>query len=124
VRLLDITFQGLPNLIRRPREARWAIVTDTSPASLAGVATIQPDPEVAAAFYGELFGWDYEDGGGFLVARLRGRDVAAVAPLPPGVDPPPPPDWITDIRVESADGKHKAPAAPCWRNPSRDPPAA
>jgi predicted enzyme related to lactoylglutathione lyase len=65
------------------------------------VATIQPDPEAAAAFYGELFGWDYADGGGFLVARLRGRDVAAV--VPPGVDPPPPPDWITDIQVDSAD---------------------
>jgi len=67
------------------------------------VATIQPDPEAAAAFYGELFGWDYADGGGFLIARLRGRDVAAVAPLPPGVDPPPPPDWIADIWIDSAD---------------------
>jgi predicted enzyme related to lactoylglutathione lyase len=67
------------------------------------VATIQPDPEAAAAFYGELFGWDFDDGDGFLVARLEGRDVAAVAPLPPGVDPPPPPDWITDIWVDSAD---------------------
>jgi predicted enzyme related to lactoylglutathione lyase len=67
------------------------------------VATIQPDPEAAAAFYGELFGWDYEDGGGFFVMRLRGRDVAAVAPPPPGLDPPPPPDWVTDIRVDSAD---------------------
>ena len=67
------------------------------------VATIQPDPEASAAFYGELFGWDYEDGGGFFVARLRGRDVAAVTPLPPGVDPTPPPDWITDIWVDSAD---------------------
>ena len=49
------------------------------------------------------FAWEYEDGGGFLVARLRGRDVAAVTPLPPGVTPPPPPDWITDICVDSAD---------------------
>jgi predicted enzyme related to lactoylglutathione lyase len=67
------------------------------------VATVQRDPEAAAAFYGELLGWEYEDGGGFLVARLRGKDVAAVAPLPPGVTPPPPPDWITDIWVDSAD---------------------
>jgi predicted enzyme related to lactoylglutathione lyase len=29
--------------------------------------------------------------------------VAAVVPLPPGVDPSPPPDWITDIWVDSAD---------------------
>jgi len=67
------------------------------------VATIQPDPGAAAAFYGALFGWDYEDRGAFSVARLRGRDVAAVAPLPPGVDPPPPADWITDIWVDSTD---------------------
>ena len=67
------------------------------------VATIQPDPEAATAFYGELFGWEYEEGGGFLLARLRGRDVAAVTPLPQGVDPPPPATWITDIWVDSAD---------------------
>jgi uncharacterized protein len=66
------------------------------------VATTQPDPRAAAAFYGGLFGWDYE-GDGMLVARLRGRDVAAVAPLPPDVTPPPPPAWITDVCVDSAD---------------------
>lgn len=67
------------------------------------VATIQPDPDAAAAFYGELFGWRFEDAGGFLVARLRGKDVAAVTPLPPDLDPPPPAGWITDIWIESAD---------------------
>jgi predicted enzyme related to lactoylglutathione lyase len=67
------------------------------------VTAIQPNPEAAADFYGELFGWDYEDRGGFFVARLRGKDVAAVAPLPRDVDPPPPADWITDICVDSAD---------------------
>ena len=66
------------------------------------VATIQPDPKAAAAFYGELFGWEYEDGE-ILIARLRGRDVAAVTPLPPDLDPPPPAAWITDICVDSAD---------------------
>lgn len=66
------------------------------------VATIQPDPEAATAFYGELFGWDYEDGE-LRVARMRGKDVAAVAPLPPDVDPLPPAAWITDICVASAD---------------------
>ena len=66
------------------------------------VATIQPDPRTAADFYGGLFGWEYEHDG-MLVARLRGKDVAAVAPLPPDVDPPPPAAWITDVCVDSAD---------------------
>jgi uncharacterized protein len=72
------------------------------------VATIQPDPDAAAAFYGAVFGWDYADGGGYRVARLRGRDVAAVAPLPPGVTPPPPAAWMTHVWVDSADATANA----------------
>jgi uncharacterized protein len=68
------------------------------------VATIQADPDEAADFYAGLFGWEYDDGDGFRIARLRGRVVTAVAPLPPGVDPPPPSDWITSVHVDSADG--------------------
>ena len=64
---------------------------------------MQPDVDAAAEYYGRLFGWDYADAGGFLTARLRGRDVASVAPLAPGVDPPPPPDWLTQISVEDAE---------------------
>jgi predicted enzyme related to lactoylglutathione lyase len=67
------------------------------------ITALQPDPDAAARFYADLFGWEYVDGGGFHVARLRGRDVAAVAPLPPGYDPAPPPAWVTQVRVESAD---------------------
>jgi uncharacterized protein len=67
------------------------------------VVSLQPDPDAAARFYSGLFGWDYVDGGGFHVARLRDRDVAAVAPQPQGYDPPPPPAWITTVRVDSAD---------------------
>ena len=48
------------------------------------VDTSQPDPEAAVAFYGGLFGWDFEDAmppgspGKYFIARLRGGDVAAV----------------------------------------------
>ncbi len=63
------------------------------------VTNIQPDPAAAADFYGALFGWEYLEGG-YYTARLKDRDVAAVAPLP---DPPPAPDWITDVWVDSAD---------------------
>lgn len=64
---------------------------------------MQPDPDAAAAFYGALFGWSMADQGGYRFAQLRGRDVAAVAPLPPGVSPPPAPAWVTQVQVDSAD---------------------
>src|SRR3954452_3154540 len=64
------------------------------------VETLQPDPDAAARFYARLFGWEPEDGGGYVLARLRGRDVAGVAPLPPMVDPPPAPGWATHVRVD------------------------
>jgi predicted enzyme related to lactoylglutathione lyase len=66
------------------------------------ITSLQPDPDAAAAFYARLFGWDYVDGGGFHVARLRGRAVAAVAPQPRGFGPMPT-AWITQVRVASAD---------------------
>lgn len=71
------------------------------------VDTAQLDPEAAVAFYGALFGWEFEDRmpadspGRYFVARLRGRDVAAVGSQPDGV--PPMPAWTTYIWVDSAD---------------------
>ncbi len=75
------------------------------------VATIQPDPAAAAEFYAAVFGWTYETGD-FYVAKLRGKPVAAVTPLPPTVEPKPAPAWITDVAVASAaDVVEKARAA-------------
>jgi uncharacterized protein len=71
------------------------------------VDTSQPDPEAAAAFYSGLFGWDLEDvmppqsQGRYLIARLRGRDVAAVGSLPQAA--PAAATWSTYIWVESAE---------------------
>ena len=71
------------------------------------VDTAQPDPEAAVRFYGGLFGWEFEDRmpadapGRYFVARLRGRDVAAVGSLPEGM--PPTPAWTTYVWVDSAD---------------------
>jgi predicted enzyme related to lactoylglutathione lyase len=71
------------------------------------VDTSQPDPGAAVAFYGGLFGWDFEDAmspgsaGTYLVARLRGGDVAAVGSQPEGG--PPGAVWNTYVWVESAD---------------------
>jgi predicted enzyme related to lactoylglutathione lyase len=71
------------------------------------VDTSQPDPEAAAAFYGGLFGWEFEDvmppgsKGTYLTARLRGGDVAAVGSIPEGA--PPMAMWNTYVWVQSAD---------------------
>ena len=48
------------------------------------VDTTQPDPDAAAAFYRDLFGWEVEDvmppgqDAKYFMGRIRGRDVAAV----------------------------------------------
>jgi predicted enzyme related to lactoylglutathione lyase len=71
------------------------------------VDTSQPDPEAAVEFYGGLFGWEFEDTmppdaeGNYLMARLRGLDVAAVSSVPDGA--PGLATWNTYIWVESAD---------------------
>jgi hypothetical protein len=71
------------------------------------VDTSQPDPEAAVAFYGGLFGWDFEDAvppgsdGKYFIARLRGCDVAAVGSQSEGA--PRTAVWNTYVWVESAD---------------------
>jgi predicted enzyme related to lactoylglutathione lyase len=71
------------------------------------VDTSQPDPEAGVAFYGGLFGWEFEDAmapespGRYVVARIRGGDVAAVGSIAEGA--PPMAMWNTYIWVESAD---------------------
>jgi uncharacterized protein len=71
------------------------------------VDTNQPDPDAAAAFYGGLFGWEFEDvmapgtEGKYYSARIRGKDVAAVSSIPEGA--PPMATWNTYVWVDSAD---------------------
>src|SRR6476619_3568506 len=71
------------------------------------VDTSQPDPADAARFYSGLFGWQTEDamppdaGAHYYMARIGGRDVAAISSQSPGA--PPQAVWNTYIRVESAD---------------------
>jgi hypothetical protein len=66
-----------------------------------------PDPQAAATFYSGLFGWELENvmppnaPGEYLVARLRGGDVAAIAPSPTAA--PQTAVWNTYIWVDSAD---------------------
>jgi hypothetical protein len=64
-----------------------------------------PDTDGATAFYGGLFGWEFENrmpegGPRYLVGRLGGRDVAAIGTPP---DPDAPAAWATYVGVASAD---------------------
>jgi uncharacterized protein len=67
--------------------------------------TTQPDPEAAVGFYGELFGWQFEDvmppgsPARYFVARLGGGDVAAVSSQPEGGQTA----WNTYVWVADAD---------------------
>jgi len=71
------------------------------------VDTSQPDPDAAAAFYRDLFGWEVEDmmppgsEAKYFVARIRGRDVAAIGSIPEAA--PQMATWNTYIWVDSAD---------------------
>jgi hypothetical protein len=63
-----------------------------------------PDPEAAAAFYGELFGWDIQEGppeaGGYRMCMLEGQPVAGLGPQ---MSPDQPTFWSTYVSVDDAD---------------------
>ena len=71
------------------------------------IDTGQPDPEAAVSFYGQLFGWEFEDRTPadstqrYFIGRLRGGDVAGVGSLPEGA--PSTATWNTYVWVDSAD---------------------
>jgi predicted enzyme related to lactoylglutathione lyase len=71
------------------------------------IDTSQPDPDAAVAFYGGLFGWEFQDAmppgsaGQYFIARLNGGDVAAVGSQPDGA--PATATWNTYVWVDSAD---------------------
>jgi predicted enzyme related to lactoylglutathione lyase len=71
------------------------------------VDTSQPDPEAVTAFYSGLFGWELENvmppdsPGEYYMARLDGKDVAAIGSQPEAA--PPQAMWNTYIAVASAD---------------------
>jgi predicted enzyme related to lactoylglutathione lyase len=66
-----------------------------------------PDPDAAAAFYGDLFGWDVEDvmpagsPATYLIGRIRGGDVAGLGSSPGGGERAA--IWHTYIWVTHAD---------------------
>ena len=72
------------------------------------VSGVFPDPDAAASFYSELFGWETEDlmpadhPGSYHLCRLRGRDVAAIVSQH-GAPAPPHALWNTLIWVANVD---------------------
>ena len=72
------------------------------------VSGVFPDPDAAASFYSELFGWETEDlmpaghAGSYHVCRLRGRDVAAIVSQH-GAPAPPQAVWTTLVWVDSTE---------------------
>jgi predicted enzyme related to lactoylglutathione lyase len=71
------------------------------------IDTSQPDPDAAARFYGDLFGWQLQNvmpadsPMKYFIGRIRNGDVAAISSQPQGS--PPLAVWNTYIWVDSAD---------------------
>jgi predicted enzyme related to lactoylglutathione lyase len=69
------------------------------------VDLVTDDIDRARAFYGEVFGWQTEEGspefGGYSMATLKGRAVAGLAPPPPGQSMPS--AWTTYLATSDAD---------------------
>lgn len=68
------------------------------------IETRQPDVDAATAFYGGLFGWEFEDvllpgaDGRYVIATLDGLDVASLTSAAEGVG-----SWETYVAVDDAD---------------------
>ena len=62
--------------------------TSYEPGTPSWVDLTTPDLEASLRFYGELFGWEFEDAGEdaghYHQALLRGKRVAGIGPNPPG----------------------------------------
>ncbi|MDM7990793.1 VOC family protein [Arthrobacter sp. zg-Y877] len=66
------------------------------------VETLQPDPDAAVAFFSDLLGWTFDEGGpnGYRVARLDGRRVAGIRQAPAMLDRG---AWVTYVLVADLD---------------------
>lgn len=72
------------------------------------VTAVEPEPDAAARFYSELFGWETEDLMGsdhpasYYMCTLRGLKVAGIVSVD-GAPPPPQAVWTTHVWVQDAD---------------------
>ncbi len=84
--------------------------TSYEPGTPSWVDLSTTDLDGALRFYGELFGWEFEDmgeeAGHYHQARLRGKRVAGVGPTQPGA--PPMTMWTTYLAGSDADAQAAA----------------
>lgn len=76
------------------------------PGTVTWVDLQAPDLERARCFYGELFGWSFEEAGGYLFARLGGRKVSGLVALGPAAKVSP--MWSVYLATEDADATSRA----------------
>jgi uncharacterized protein len=83
--------------------------TDYTPGTFCWTDLTTTDQDAAKAFYGGLFGWEFEDlpvgqGVVYSMARVDGKDVGAISPQPQAMrELGARPTWNSYVRVESAD---------------------
>jgi predicted enzyme related to lactoylglutathione lyase len=68
------------------------------------------DPQAAAKFYGELFGWTFDtmdsDKGAYRVIKVGGAGVGGIMKTPPNAGPMPP-SWFGYVTVSDIDATAK-----------------
>jgi uncharacterized protein len=84
--------------------------TSYPPGTFSWVDLNTPDQDASKRFYGQVFGWEYEDrdagpGVVYSMARVGGEDVAAMSPSPPGDESPP--HWNNYVTVDDVDATAK-----------------
>jgi len=93
-------------LIKNQEPQTMSERTDYPSGAPCWVETLQPDPDAAAQFYGQLFGWQFDEpkpmpgrlGGEYLAARIAGRLVTGIGQAPASA---PTALWSTFISVDS-----------------------
>jgi predicted enzyme related to lactoylglutathione lyase len=80
--------------------------TSYAPGTFSWVDLNTDDIEASKAFYADLLGWTYQDipigdGNHYSMAQVDGHNVAAITPMPPGMEAT---HWNCYVTVEDADG--------------------
>jgi uncharacterized protein len=84
-------------------------VSEYTPGTPTWVELATTDPDGAKAFYGGVFGWEFNDlgpdAGGYTMCTLGGKDVAGLGPI---MGEGQPTAWSTFVSVDDADTAAKA----------------